>query len=194
MTTTEDLKARLANKPGVIGATIALHSGEYFDFINPEHSEFGIEDIAWALAHVCRFGGQCNAFYSVAQHSVLVSKMVPYEHALAGLLHDAAEFVMGDMVGPLKQLCPDYKAIETRVEAEILARFGIPFPLDPCVKHADLRALRTEQRDVTNSARDSWNGLDQYEPWPHRIVPRSPAVARGMFLARYYAITEGPVA
>lgn len=192
MTTTDILRARLEDKPGIIGATIILHSGNYFDFLNPEGSPIIITDIARGLANTCRFGGQAShgdGFYSVAQHSVLVSMLAPVAHEFAALMHDAAEAYVGDMVGPLKQLCPEFKAIENRVEAAVLARFGIALPLDPSIKHADLCALRMEQRDLTAGHGDNWNGLDAYKVSPaFTIDPLPPAAAFELFMDRFSAI------
>lgn len=181
MTTAE----RLQNKPGVVGATIVLRSGNYFDYLNPRPETIMIEDIAWALAYTCRFGGQTLQYYSVAQHSILVSRTVPEEHAFAGLMHDAAEAYCGDVVGPLKQLLPDYKVIEKRVEAVVARRFGLPSVMPPEVKHADLRLLRTEQRDLTSAAGHDWNGLNQYPPLDYKIRGQPASAAAPAFLTRY---------
>jgi uncharacterized protein len=175
MTTTDTLRN---TKPGVVGATIICRSGGYFDFLAPTPDMIHIEDIAWGLANTCRFGGQSLAFYSVAQHSVFVSAIVPPHLALVGLMHDAAEAYVGDVVGPLKQLIPAYKEIETRVERVIAAKFGLPFPWPPEIKHADLRLLRTEQRDLTSGAGDNWNGLDDWTPLEAPIEPLPPPDGR----------------
>lgn len=188
MTTAEILKGRLENKPGVIGATVITRSGRYFDFIDPQPDQIDIEDLAWGQAMTCRFGGQLRPgvpFYSVAQHARLVASIVPPDHRFAALLHDAAEAYTGDMVGPLKQLCPDFKAVEKRVEAAIFAKFGVPQPLDPSIKHADLRLLRTEQRDLTSGHAESWNGLDAYPPLAEPIFPETPVVAATRWLAAF---------
>lgn len=192
MTTSDILRARMENKPGVVGATIITRSGRYFDFIDPQPDQIDIKDIIWGLSNVCRFTGQCTSFYSVAQHSVLVSRNVPVYDRRAALLHDAAEAYVGDMSGPLKQLCPDYKVIEKRVEAAIFAKFGISTPLPPSVKHADLRLLRTEQRDLTAGHAESWNGLDAYPPLSERIIPMTPGEARDFFRMEYDALFFDP--
>jgi 5'-deoxynucleotidase YfbR-like HD superfamily hydrolase len=172
------------------GATITLHSGGYFDFIDPQPDMIRIDDIAWGLSNCCRFSGQCLEFYSVAQHSVYVSRLLfesPKDNldAFAGLMHDAAEAYTGDMVSPLKQLCPDFKLIEKRIEAAVMARFGLPAAMSPAVKLADIRMVRTEQRDITTGKGDDWNGLDAYEPAPWKITPWPPLHAYHRFMEEF---------
>lgn len=166
--------------------SIRTVSGRYFDFAHPERSEFDISDIAHALSHVCRYAGHTPVHYSVAQHSVLVSLAVPPEYALAGLLHDAAEAFLGDVVSPLKALLPDYRALEKRVEAIVLARFGLPPELPPEVKWADRVLLATEQWDLF--------GQEPLGPMlSQRIVPLPAAAAREAFLDRYAELSRLPV-
>ena len=179
------------NKPGVVGATIVTASGLYFDFLDPRPEQIEIHDIAHALSLTCRFGGQSLAFYSVAQHSVLVSRLVPDEHKFAALMHDAAEAYTGDMVGPLKQLVPGFKEIEKRCETAIFERFGIQTPLHPSIKHADLRMLRTEQRDLTAASGDNWSNLAQFEPTVEKIVPLRPSQAYQYFMDAFESL-KGP--
>lgn len=174
--------------PQINRSTIMLAGGTYFDIEDPESSEFTIEDIAHALSNICRFTGHCRTFYSVAQHSVLVSHALPEEHAFAGLMHDAAEALIGDVSTPLKMLLPDYKRIESRIEAVVFARFGLPLQLPQCVKEADRFLLRTEQRDVMGADTHSWNFTAGVQPLTERIQPLPPTEAKALFLARFAAL------
>ena len=171
----------------IVGPTILLRSGRYFDFERPQDAYFTVEDIAGALAKICRFTGQTNQFYSVAEHSVLVSRLVSREDAFAGLMHDAAEAFLGDVSSPLKALLPDYLIVERRVEAAIFERFQIPLPLPESVKRADRAMLGLEQRQLMNTA-DDWpitRGVD---------VPRftigclSPGRSERLFLDRFHEL------
>lgn len=167
----------------IIGPTILLQSGLYFDLLDPESSVFTIEDIAHALSNICRFTGHCSSFLSVAQHCVHVSHQVPDEDALAGLLHDAAEAFVGDVAKPLKMLLPEYSVIEARIEAAVLARFGIA-AIPESVKDADLRMLATEQLQLMRN-RDNWVHTEGRQPYP-LVLPRwTPAEAKRMFLYRF---------
>lgn len=163
-------------------------SGNYFNFLTPEKSVFGIEDIAHALSHVCRFAGHCREFYSVAQHSVMVSRIVPREHALVGLLHDAPEAFIGDVTRPLKALLPDYQKLQERIEKAVLGKFGIAMIPDS-VKQADLVMLRTEQRDLM-LWRGPWACLDGIEPLAETVRPWRPEVAKWRFLHEFDAIQD----
>ncbi len=191
-----DLEAlRAASIHRIKGPTILLGSGSYFDFEAPDAAELTIEDIAYGLAYACRFAGQCvqrstgrRVFYSVAQHCVEMSRRGPPELAFDLLMHEAGEATCGDMTGPLKSLCPDYKAVEKRCEAAALARFGVSMADPAAVKLWDLRMLATERRDLLPWKGEEWAVTGGAEPLPEPIEPWAPDVAAVEFLIRYYLL------
>lgn len=124
--------------------TILTRSGKLFDYMAPTADMVELDDIAHALSNLCRFTGHCDRFYSVAEHSVLVSRLVPNDLALAGLLHDATEAYCGDVNSPLKSLLGAYRAIEARVAAVIEEKFKVKFG-HPFVKNADTLAYLAER-------------------------------------------------
>lgn len=170
---------------------ILTQSGIYFNFHQPEPSMVDIEDIAHGLSHVCRFAGQCNQFYSVAEHSVYVSQVVPPHLALHGLLHDAAEAYVGDVTAPLKRLLMNYKLIEERAQKAILERFGLLECDSAEIKQADLRMLATEQAQLMPAHDDEWALIAGIKPYNKTIECMPPEQARGFFLRRFEELTNG---
>ena len=162
-------------------------SGKYYNFFEPQNYTFDIEAMASSLSKLCRWTGNCKEFFSIAQHSVIVSYLVPPEHAMAGLLHDGIESVMGDCSTPLKLLFPLYKELEYAAEKEMFSQFGIPFPMHPSVKQADLVSLATERRDLMPPC-GNWLVLEGVEPMKQTIWPLPPKQAQELFLKRYYEL------
>ncbi len=127
-------------------------SGRRLDLINPAAVDIEIEDIAHGLSRVARWNGQTTGehSFSVAQHSVLVEKIChTLEPAadktwlLAALLHDASEYVAGDMISPFKNaLGLDYRAFEDKLMQAIHIRFGLPAVISPQLKKFIKRADR----------------------------------------------------
>jgi uncharacterized protein len=172
----------------VITPTIATIAGKEFNFNSPDACYFGIFEIAHALSQICRFTGHTRSFYSVAQHSVLVSRLVKPELAAAALMHDAHEAFVGDVSSPLKSLLPEYKAIEHRVETAVRRRFGLPIYNHPDIKRADLVALLTEQRDLMPAVTQGlFRGIDLV-PHEEHINPVGPREAFDLFFNRAWEI------
>jgi hypothetical protein len=136
----------LDNSPGCI----LTFSGIRFRPLDPRPEDIRIQDIAHALSQQCRFGGNTRRFYSIAQHSVHVSQICRPENALWGLLHDASEAYLQDVVRPLKEL-PEfeaYRAAESRLQRCIVERFGLAPEQPASVTAADDWMLAVECRDL----------------------------------------------
>lgn len=136
---------------------IQTSTGQRFDLSNPSQAQVSLSDIAHALGHLCRFNGHTYMPYSVARHSLLVAELVPPEHRLQALLHDAHEAYIGDMSTPLKWILPEYRAIEKPIWGAVATAFGIPEELAPEVNHADRVMLMTERRDLLTHCPEPWD-------------------------------------
>lgn len=168
-----------------MNTTIATVGGNRINFSNPEDNVYDVNDIAFALSNICRFNGHCMKFYSVAEHSVYVSRLVPDEYKLLGLFHDAAEAFMGDVTTPLKALLPEYKELEHAMEAAIYKQFGLTEIAKnyQVIKNADIQMVLTEKRDLLNNAEDWFPG---YHALSLDITkPLHPEQARLLFLQEY---------
>lgn len=166
-------------------------SGKKFNYINPTAADVDVEDIATALSNICRFSGHLPEFYSVAQHSVLTSLIVPPEFAFEALMHDAAEAYCQDLPSPLKELLPDYRRIEVRVDGLIRSVFDLPAEMSPMVKYADLTMLATERRDLEIDDGTEWpclKGIPSSDMF--QISPLRPGQAFGKFMARFNELME----
>lgn len=172
------------------GNWMQTYTGEKFYPLDPRPEEVNEQDIAHALSLICRYGGHSLAFYSVAEHCVLLSLAVPSEFALWALLHDAAEAYVGDMVRPLKRMLPHYSVIEDGVLAAILRRFDVEVgPIPDEVKEADNRIILTERAAVMQHTEEQWaeSGL---EPLPVAISCWDPGYAERRYLQRLEELTR----
>lgn len=166
---------------------IQTFSGVKFHPLSPRAEDVRLVDIAHALANTCRFAGHTTSFYSVACHSVMVSRAVPEQFARWGLLHDASEAYLNDLPSPIKSLMPEYKRAEEAVMIVIAEAFGLELPIPQEVKEADLRALSTERRDLMAETGDAWVS-DKHQAFDVMAIPRPPQQSKLQFLARYREI------
>lgn len=142
------------------------HNGEPFDVLNLDEviAHIDINHIAKSLSSICRFGGQCKRFYSVAQHSILVAKILELQNAPAavslwGLLHDAHEAFVGDVIQPLHpMLNSQYMEARDVLDKAITKLFAVPISDDEMglVKLADLAALKVEAERLVASRGQRW--------------------------------------
>lgn len=181
-------------------------SGRRLDLLDPSPFDVEIEDIARGLARVARWNGQTSGdhAFSVAEHSVVVEHLFctlyprsSHEERLIALLHDAAEYVVGDMISPFKTaLGIDYKAFEARLEEAIHLRFGLPAKTTPTLKKKIKKCdLYCAYFEATQIAGFDENEADQFFIRPPDSVhvtlnPLPVTAAEQAFLDRFVALNK----
>lgn len=174
-----------------IGDWMQTYTGRAYWPMSPNAADVHLADIAHALSMLCRYGGHTRRFYSVAEHSVLVSMVVPSEFALQGLMHDATEAYVSDVIRPLKQNLSNYAEIEQLNWLAIAERFGLPFTLAPEVKHADNAVLLAERDALLDTPPIAWDWARDLKPARVPIKGYTPTVAEFAFLKRFEQLTRG---
>jgi 5'-deoxynucleotidase YfbR-like HD superfamily hydrolase len=181
-------------------------SGRRLDLLDPSPVDIEIEDIAHGLARVARWNGQTlgDHAFSVAQHSVVVEEICAHiqpgleaRWRLAALLHDAPEYVIGDMISPFKTaLGLDYRTFEDRLETAIHVRFGLPArtpdAIKTLIKRADRACAFFEAVQLAGFSHEE--GLTYFGAPPVgyalAVEPMAPAVAQARYLDRYHLLAE----
>ena len=181
-------------------------SGRRLDLLDPSPMDIEIEDIAHGLARVARWNGQTlgQHAFSVAQHSVVVEEIVAHiqpdlapRWRLATLLHDASEYVIGDMISPFKAaLGVNYKDFEERLENAIHTRFGLPAKTPAAIKTLIKRADRacaffeaTQLAGFNHAESLAFFGAPP-AGYSLKIEPQPPAVAQLRYVERFHVLSE----
>jgi 5'-deoxynucleotidase YfbR-like HD superfamily hydrolase len=167
--------------------TMQTFTGKLVDLAAFGPDDVRLADIAHALSIINRYNGHTKCPYSVAQHSVMVSRLVPEEHALWGLMHDASEAYLGDVARPLKAMLPGYVELEEHVQRTIARVFHLPWPIPPEVKVADNRALMAEKKELVYGDHD-W-GIEA-KPVTEPIYPYCWQQAKKLFENRYLELSK----
>jgi hypothetical protein len=164
-------------------------SGRQFWPFDPRPEEVRIGDIAHALSMQCRFAGHCLRFYSVAEHSVLLSRHVAPEHKLWALLHDASEAYLMDVPRPIKPYLGGYREAEDGVMRAICTRFGLDPEMPQAVAEADTRLLMDEAEQNMERPDVPWEL--KAPPLGVKLQYWSPEQAKGEFLSMFLDLRVG---
>ncbi|MET0295040.1 MAG: HD family hydrolase [Caulobacter sp.] len=181
-------------------------SGRRLDLLDPSPMDIEIEDIAHGLARVARWNGQTigEHGFSVAQHSVVVEEIAVHirpdlepKWRLAALLHDASEYVIGDMISPFKAaLGVSYKDFEAKLEDAIHIRFGLPpkVPADikKLIKQADRACAFFEATQLAGFSVEESLGFFGTPPAGYNLVidPQAPREAQERYVHRFHILSE----
>jgi uncharacterized protein len=173
-------------------STITTNSGKVVDFLNPNPESICILDIARALSKICRYSGQCESFYSVGEHSIILSDIVrkmggTAREQLSALLHDSTEAYMADIPRGLKRLIPEYSKIEKRLMSVIAEALGTE-EMNPFVKDLDTNIVKNES-DLLLKKKPTWSFKYQTVPY-FKMYFYGAGMSELPFLDRYYRLKD----
>lgn len=176
-----------------LGTELETYTGRYVDLNAPRAATIALEDIAVGLSNTCRYGGQVTKFYSVAEHAVRVSYLVPPELALPALHHDSHEAYMGDIISPMKlALNGQLQDMAFRLDRAICGALGIKWTdlEHPLVKKADEAALYAEAAALkwSHGTGKHWGNSKPRTPWAG--LGWSPERAERKFIERHKELTN----
>lgn len=173
-----------------IGTWMQTWTGKKFYHLDPRPEDIDLLDIFHALGNMSRYNGHCR-FYSVAEHSVLVSKLVPKEHALVALCHDFSEAYIMDVSRPLKRSlgadCSYFEIEQNIWEKAIAPKLNLPLEMPKCVHDADTQILVLE-RAALHPRADDWS-IPFDMPTGVSIVGHHPWEATNLLIERFYELT-----
>ena len=172
------------------GDWMQTFTGKQFFPLDPRAEEICIEDIAHALSLLCRYGGHCRTFYSVAEHSLLVESAMKGDDVrmrLGALMHDAAEAYLVDVPRPIKRNLPLYSQIEMQVDVAISEKFDLYWPIKQAVIGSlDNRILLDERAALMAPTDHDWR--IEGKPLGVKIKGYHPQQAESLFLRRFHEL------
>lgn len=181
---------------------ILTYSGRWFDFDSFDSYEFSISEIAHSLSYQCRYNGHCSDFFSIAQHSVIVSSIVASDDPrvrMQALLHDATECYMGDVVSPLKKKLKDFSEKEKHLFTAIAKNFNIDEEIREEVALADYHALILEMNSIFDKSKNqefsNWIS-EEFKNLPEKIKTNKiqrilgPSESMSYFLSAFVNISK----
>lgn len=180
-----------------VGGWIQVYSGATFFPLDPNPDVLTLDDVAIPLSRMCRYGGHCLQFYSVAEHCVLMARHLRaagYDDArcLQALMHDASEAFIADIVRPVKGKLAGYKDAEERLMRALSPRFGFDWPMTPVVRDLDASMIAVERPAnmlMTGVPDDLW-GVTVPAPTNPKIELQfwNPDQAAAEFFAEFFAL------
>ena len=158
--------------------------------LNPDPDDMILSEIAVGLSRETRYGGAATSIpWSVAQHSLLCDEyaeedgVTSPEIRLALLLHDAPEYMLRDMISPVKEHLPDYRGLESVWWTALARKFDLPVKMPGIVKHYDMLAAASEKKTLISPEAGEWPGLPDARLIPAHLLTLSPREAEGLFRA-----------